>query len=76
MVYQPDVWAFLEKREFMSLVEEYVAETGPSPGGCPICYSDVDLSVKHVALPCRHVLSESCLCKVHKRAFLRNPGLP
>jgi hypothetical protein len=46
VVYLPDVWGFLfsEKREFVSLLEYYVDETGPFPKECPVWYSDVDLS--------------------------------
>ena len=60
---------FSEKSEFISLLENHLAIIGPDSKECPVCMIELNLSVKSICLPCRHLLCKICFQTIHSRAI-------
>jgi len=64
-----DTDGFVEKSEFVSLLESYLTDIN-GQDECPVCLEVLNLGVKTIRLPCHHLMCESCLCSIVSRENL------
>jgi hypothetical protein len=64
-----DTDGFVEKSEFIALLESYLTDIN-GQDECPVCLEVLNLSVKTIRLPCHHLMCESCLCSIVSRENL------
>ena len=57
---------FVEKWEFVALVNSYLDEAG-NQDECPVCLQSMNLGMRTICLPCKHLMCESCVCSVVPR---------
>ncbi len=57
---------FIEKWEFVALVNSYLNEVG-NQDECLVCLESMNLDVRAIRLPCKHLMCESCLYSIVSR---------
>lgn len=57
---------FVEKYEFVALIESYLTDV-KGQEGCPVCLESMNLGVRTIRLPCHHLMCASCLCSIVSR---------
>jgi hypothetical protein len=64
-----DTDGFVEKSEFIALLESYLTDIN-GQDECPVCLEVLNLSVKTIRLPCHHLMCKNCLCSIVSRENL------
>ncbi len=66
-----DTEGFVEKSEFIALLDSYVDDVrGQDQDECPVCFMPLNFGMKSILLPCKHRLCEDCLCSIVTREHL------
>ena len=64
-----DTEGFVEKCEFIALLDSYVDDVR-GQDECPVCFMPLNFGMKSILLPCKHRLCEDCLCSIVTREHL------